>query len=71
MSVEEIINFIIVFLFFICATVAMLFFIIESCLCIFHAVHGSPIDGIEILSLIVISLIGGGVGLIWYMSDVL
>lgn len=70
MNIKEFIHFLTVFVYFVCATVVMLFFIIESCLCIFHAAHGGPFDGIEIVSLIIVSLIGGAVGLIWYMDDV-
>lgn len=71
MSIKEIIGLVIVFLFFVCGTVATLFFIIESCLCIFHAAHGGPLDAIEIVSLIIVSLVCGAAGLICYIDNVM
>lgn len=71
MNIKDIICFIAAFLFFAIITVGALFFIVGSVLCLIHVFQDSTPDGREILSLIIVSLIGGAIGLICYMNDVI
>lgn len=70
METKNFLNHIVVFLYFALITIAALVIIAESGLCVLHLIQNSAPRVVEILCLIIVSFIGGVIGLLFYICDV-